>query len=269
MQAEQYQLHEEIEDRHWWFIARRNLVTRVAKLAVPASGEAMVVDVGCGTGANLAAFASQYRCVGVDSSSEAINRARKRFPQMQFIEAQEPVDFRPTLGQANLVLLMDVLEHVERDDRFLAELVDVLRPGAQLVVTVPAGPDLWSEHDVSFGHYRRYTLQTLRALLSRLPVRPRLLSYFNARLYPLVKAARGLSRFRGKPIGEAGTDFWIPPAPLNSLLARILAGEANTLVGHVDRGGEPPYSFGVSLMALLDRVSMRDARLAACRSSSL
>ncbi|HEY2251089.1 MAG TPA: class I SAM-dependent methyltransferase, partial [Planctomycetaceae bacterium] len=85
MQSAQFQLHAEIEERHWWFVARRRILRAIVEQLVPPSSEATVIDVGCGTGANLASLAADYRCIGVDTSSEAIRLARKRFPAVRFI----------------------------------------------------------------------------------------------------------------------------------------------------------------------------------------
>ena len=82
--------------------------------------------------------------------------------------------------------------------------------------------------------------------------------YFNRRLYPLVKAVRTVNRWRGhdRVAGAAGTDFQLPPRPLNRLLEEIFAGEAQVL-GQTMRGERRAYSRGVSLMAVLRRTAGR------------
>ena len=74
------------------------------------------------------------------------------------------------LAEADLVTLLDVIEHIEDDHGFLAEIADAMRPGAQLVVTVPALPQLWSPWDEELGHHRRYTKQTLCAVPQGVPL---------------------------------------------------------------------------------------------------
>src|SRR5205085_3552858 len=98
----------------------------------------------------------------------------------------------------------------------------------------------------AFGHYRRYTAETLAEIWSGLPVRPRLLSYFNSRLYPLVRAARFINRRRGKASGVANTDFKIPMRPVNSLLERIFAQESGRLLSCLDQH-RSAFNYGVSL----------------------
>ena len=165
MQSEQFQLHAEIEQRHWWFVARRRILRRLVAEVVPPSPDALIVDIGCGTGGNVAALADSYRCVGIDTSAEAIALARRRFPQVQFIAGCAPNDLGPLAGQAKLLLLTDVLEHIEDDYLALSEILTATSPGCHLLITVPADESLWSQHDESFGHYRRYDRQRLRRRL--------------------------------------------------------------------------------------------------------
>ena len=72
MQSAQFQLHADIEERHWWFVARRRILRAIVEQLVPPSPEATVIDIGCGTGANLASLADHYRCIGIDTSPEAM-----------------------------------------------------------------------------------------------------------------------------------------------------------------------------------------------------
>ena len=118
-----------------------------------------------------------------------------------------------------------------------------------MFITVPADMSLWTDHDVSHGHYRRYDVESLRRVWEALPVRELGLSPFNARLYPLVRVARTLSRWRGRPAGDAGSDLRLPSRPVNTALHGIFAGERRRLLRNL-RGGRP-YRRGVSLVAVL------------------
>ena len=254
MQSAQFELHAQIEQRHWWFVARRQILRAIVGQILPPSAVTTVIDVGCGTGANLAALAAEYHCVGIDTSAEAIALARQRFPRTQFIVGRAPDDLGPLIGKARLVMMMDVLEHVPDDFALFSAVTAAVRPGAFLLVTVPADQRLWTAHDETFGHYRRYEPPRLAQLWDDLPLEPLLVSHFNRRLYPLVRAVRTMNRLRGrdKVAGLAGTDFRIPPRPLNRWLERFFAGEAEVLCRAL-RGEGPGYRKGVSLLALLQR----------------
>jgi trans-aconitate methyltransferase len=252
MQTEQFELHAEIEERHWWFVARRQILRAVIQAVVPPARESTIVDVGCGTGANLAALAGEYRCVGIDTSSEAVRLASGRFPQVRF-ECGQAEQMPAIIGAAQLVLMTDVLEHVQDDFRLLSGLLALSSPGTYFLLTVPADASLWSEHDRAFGHYRRYEQARFEALWQGLAVAPVFVSHYNARLYPLVKAVRRWNQWRGTAAGRAGTDFVLPGAATNALLTRIFAGERRTLAALARGCASRPYRRGVSLMALLRR----------------
>jgi SAM-dependent methyltransferase len=255
MHSAQFELHAEMENRHWWFLARRQIVRRLVREVVPPLRGMTVVDVGCGTGANIEALAGEYRCVGVDASEEAVLLARRRFPHLRFVAGEGPQALGSEIRRARLVLMMDVLEHVPDDFAFLSSYLAAAEPGTYFLLTVPADLALWSAHDVSFGHYRRYDIERLRAVWAGLPVEAVFTSYFNSRLYPLVRMSRLRSQRRGRPCGSAGTDFTLPRWPVNRALQSIFAGESRRLV-RLARGTTPVgYRQGVSLMALLRRGS--------------
>lgn len=252
MDQAQYDLHAEIEDRHWWFAGRRTIVKRIVERVVPPRSDALVIDVGCGTGANVAALAQSYRCLGMDESAQAIDHARSRFPTVEYVCESDVKARADRFAGASVVLLMDVLEHVQDDLALLSEVLALLRPGAHVLITVPADDSLWSIHDESFGHWRRYDLERLRATWTGLNVDERLLSYYNARLFPVIKAVRTVGRWRGRPAGMAGTDFSLPPAPVNRWLERLFAGEVRALEQSVD-SGTIAAKHGASLIAVLRR----------------
>ncbi len=252
MRTDLFRMHAELEERHWWFCGRRRILRELVERAAPAGNGAVVIDVGCGTGANIAALAGDYHAVGIDTAADAIELARERFPAVRFVRGFAPADVADELPQAAVVMFCDVLEHVRDDVALLSSVLAVMPAGSHALITVPADPALWSEHDVSFGHFRRYTPERLAAAWAGLPVTVRLLSHFNARLYPVVKGVRALGRLRGRASGRAGTDLSLPPAPANAALTAFFGGEAARLTRALDGGGRP-YAAGVSLVALRRR----------------
>lgn len=227
----------------------RALIQRV----FPSSQGKTVVDIGCGTGGNIAALRGDFSCVGIDSSAEAIDFARHRYPGVRFICGSVSADWNGVWDQANLLLVMDVLEHVPDDFQLLSEILSLTRPGTYLLITVPADMDLWSKHDESFGHYRRYHATRLALLWKDLPVTPLLLSYYNARLYRLIRLIRTVTRLTGRPFGRAGTDFRIPNRVVNEFLEGVFANETRTLVDTLDGRRPTGFLHGASLIALLRR----------------
>lgn len=242
-----------MEARHWWFQARREIIGQLVGALVPANGRHTLVEVGCGTGANVAFFASRYRCVGMDPAEEAIARARDTYPHLTFVRGEAPRELPEWARAADVFLLLDVLEHVSDDAHLLAELVAEARTGTRFVVTVPANPSLWTTHDEAHGHVRRYERRDLERLLAPLPVEIRLLSHFNSRLYPALWAARRFERLIGAAVGPGGTDLWLPPKPLNRLLRGVFRGEADRLLEALRREDGSGYRRGLSLLGIFTK----------------
>lgn len=200
MQSPQFQAHARLEKDHWWFAGRRTILQAVVHALVPPSQSVHLVDVGCGTGGNTSLFAHEYDSVGIDPSAEAIQFARERFPDVRFMQG-DALTKAEEIHTADIVLLMDVLEHIEDDFLFVSKLLSLTKPGAYLVLAAPNDPELWGPHDKAFEHYRRYTPERLRMLWKGLPVNELLLTCINSRLYPLAKFVRYMTRLRGESIG--------------------------------------------------------------------
>jgi SAM-dependent methyltransferase len=240
------------EESHWWFAARRMILRRVADALTAAGPGRSVMDIGCGVGSTLTAFHPEYACIGYDPSPDAIEFARARHPAFD-LHVGTAVEASGALGKVDVVLLNDVIEHVPDDRALLGSVVSCMRPGASLIVTVPADMKLWSPHDERMGHFRRYDAAMLDGALAELPLKRLFVSHFMSRLYPVVRAMRALSRLRGQAAGASGTDLSSPPRLVNTLLARIFAGEAGRLLGVV-HGRARPYGRGVSLIGAFRRV---------------
>ncbi len=253
MQEEQFRLFARLEDKDWWFVARRNILLDLLSAHLPASMDKTVLEIGMGTGGNLRALAERYRCVGIDTSALAVKLCKQRVPSALVLHGNAATDFPEEIRHADAILLLDVLEHVMQDGQLLSDVVGHMRVGAQLLIAVPAERRLWGPHDLALGHYRRYDLARLRESWKGLPVTEQVLSYFNARLYPLARLVRWITRRTGRPCGHAGTRFRMLPAPINWLLRRVFNGESKRLLDLLEGKRETGYSRGVSLVALLRR----------------
>jgi len=247
-------LYAEFETKHWWFWARRQILRRLVRSVFAPSRKRVILDVGCGPGENISSLAQDYECHGIDTSREAIETARRRHPEVQFTCGLAPEAVSDVARRADLVLIMDVLEHLEDPRALLAELVEAVEPGTYFMVTVPAGPHLWSEHDFTVGHHRRYTKETFRELWTDLPVAETYCSYFMSYLYPVVRAVRALNRLRGRSSGAEGTDLRMPPRPFNDVLGRVFAAEKRVLAALLEGRRTRGFEHGVSLIGVLRKL---------------
>lgn len=244
--------HARMEDIHWWFLGRRDILEAILEECTVRGATGTVLDIGCGTGGNTARFAETHRAVGIEPSPEAVRLARTRFPSIEFIEGVAPDAAPDEVASADVLILTDVLEHVEHDAALVTRLVEGAKPGAWFIVTVPANEKLWTEHDVTHGHYRRYSMESFERLWKTVEVDTLLLSCFNSRLLPLVHAVRKWEQWKGSTTGEGATDLRLLPRPINATLRAIFAGEAGPLRRRFGREA-PAYGFGVSLIGVFQK----------------
>jgi SAM-dependent methyltransferase len=160
--------------RHPWERARLEVVSRLLRAAVTGTPKT-ILDLGCGDAYVVEELAGRYpsaRCVGVDTELTPDELARLR----QGLSSRA-VGLYQTLRQAvaeldapaDVVLLLDVIEHVEDDVAFLEQLRRTGTAGRNtlVLVTVPAHQRLFSSHDVFLRHHRRYDQRTLLERLAR------------------------------------------------------------------------------------------------------
>lgn len=240
MDISQFELHAKVEDVHWWFKARRELMLGVLQRYVPAHHNRLVAEIGCGTGGNLKFLQRYYRVVGVDISPEAVKYTTGRTNCPVFLG-----DFRKRLsvmwGDIDAVILADVLEHIDDDDGFLSDIIKSLKPGAVILLTVPAHMFMWSRHDVILGHRRRYSAGNLRYLWKGLDVEEVFFTPFVCILSPAIAVYR---LYRRNGSDTHGSDLRMPPLWLNSMLYRIFSVES-CLTGLL------PLPFGLSYLSVL------------------
>lgn len=241
MEAEVYARMAELDSKHWWFAARREILQSVIRRVVNPPKPARVLEIGCGTGHNLEML-SRFGTVEATELNESARRlASKRLGRPVHQAALPDLSMVPQAA-FDLVALLDVLEHIPDDRGALQAIRPVLKPGGKLLVTVPGNPWMWSAHDVAHHHHRRYRKRQLRSVAQDCGYAVELLSPFNTLLFPAVAAAR----IAGKLTGREAADDSLPPKAVNAVLKSIFALEA-PLVGRL------PFPFGVSLVAVLSR----------------
>lgn len=225
-----------VEQRHWWFSARRIILDKLIS-SLPLPEYAQILEAGCGTGGNLAMLARHGQVYGMETNEQALDlAAAKGSGRIAAGRLPEPIPFADQ--KFDLITLLDVLEHLDEDVAALSALRARLKPGGWLLITVPAYPFLWSLHDELHHHKRRYVARGLRTVIQDSGLRVQYLSYFNTWLFPLVATAR----LCGTGSRRSGV-LSMPNKFINSLLTRIFASE-RWLLGRI------ALPAGVSLLAL-------------------
>ena len=237
-----YQQMAELDQRHWWYRARREVLAALIRRAVRPPKDAAILEIGCGTGHNLAMLGEFGRVDAVELDEEARGLAEHRLGR-KVMSSPLPELSEVRGAHYDLVGAFDVIEHIDDDRAALASIASRLKPGGKLVVTVPAHQWMWSAHDVVNHHKRRYSKRRLRELIESSPLRLGKIGYFNSLLFPIAVADRMASKLRGKD----DADLKLPPAPLNTALERAFAAERH-LIGRV------PLPPGLSLFAVASAI---------------
>lgn len=222
MDTKLYDLFYSLEDSHWWFQGRKDLVLSLAERYRPRF-QPRILDVGCGTGGMLAHFSRLGPSIGLDMARESAYYCGKRSLEM-VLGSGIALPFRT--GSFDIVAALDVIEHVDEDQALLHEMQRVLAPGGVLLLTVPAFQFLWSSHDDLNHHRRRYVRQGLACQINAAGFTPLKLSYYNSLLLPAAVVRKYVLKVRSN-----GTACHLEqlPAPLNTIFRRILSMEKPVL----------------------------------------
>jgi SAM-dependent methyltransferase len=233
-----YEQMAELDQRHWWYRARREVLAALIRREAQPPANARVLEIGCGTGHNLAMLGEFGSVDALELDDEARAVAEQRLGK-SVMSAPLPELAGVPERHYDLIGAFDVIEHIDDDQAALASIAARLKPGGKLVVTVPAHQWMWSAHDVVNHHKRRYSKRALRALVQGSSLKLERSGYFNSLLFPLAVAERLSSKLRGKD----DADLSLPPRLLNAALERVFALERHL----VARLPLPP---GLSLFAV-------------------
>ncbi len=241
MEPATYDRMAEIDGDHWWFVARRRIIAGLIEAQGGLPADARILEVGAGTGSNLALL-QRYGTVDAIEPNDGARALATRLSGIAVKGGLLPDGVDLDDDAYDLIVLLDVLEHIPDDAGALAGLTTKLKRGGRLLVTVPAVPWLWSAHDVAHHHQRRYTPAALRRVVEGAGFRVRHLTHFNTLLMPLIVAAR----LAGKVTGREGGDDAMPSPFLNRALKAVFGAER----GWVARRALP---VGVSLAVVAER----------------
>lgn len=247
MEATITQTYRRLWHEHWWWQVRQRIVLDAARAALArnqsfraAGVQPKLFELGCGGGHSFDALSQLGSIQGVEPDSIMIgddNPWAERIQVGSFgrhFECDERFD---------LILALDVLEHIEDDAGSVERVVEMLAPGGRFLVTVPALPCLWSLHDVAHHHFRRYTRGTLTKLLRGAGLKIERIRYCYGWSLPLVWVRKFVAR------GESTKyEVKIPPRWLNSLMGGMTRAE-EAVCGAI--GLAPPW--GSTLLAVACR----------------
>ncbi|HYO98915.1 MAG TPA: class I SAM-dependent methyltransferase [Pyrinomonadaceae bacterium] len=247
MERHTYAIMYEVEGSHWWFAGRRRILESfvkeiVANLNLQGRTPPRILDVGCGTGANLEMLAQFGDTQGVDVSESALAFCRARGLHNVRLGAAEHLPYADS--SFDLACALDVVEHLDDDLSGLSEMRRVLRPDGRALLFVPAFMWLWGVQDDVSNHRRRYTLPQLTERVRAAGFEVERATYANITLFAPILAGRLLMRATGaRPASENNINV---PA-LNGVLGQLFGAERFWL-RHLN------FPFGVSAVCVARRV---------------
>lgn len=242
MNPEAYLEMSETESRHWWFSARRSILSRlIENLDLPQQSN--ILEVGCGTGGNLQMLSQFGSVAALETNATAraiaIEKTQNKF-ELRPGHCPDNIPFQDQ--HFDLICMFDVLEHIDQDTETLIALKQMLASDGRIILTVPAYQWLWSSHDEFLNHKRRYTLGRVRQIAVSAGLSPVKKSYFNTLLFPVIAVARLIDKLMG---GSSVSGRNVPVDPLNGFL-RALFGAERFLIDRLQ------IPFGASLVFVLE-----------------
>ena len=242
MKEELYDQIYEIEQNHWWYVARRKIIFDWVLQILEQYDMPAILDIGCGTGTNIEHLHSHgYKQVtGLDISPKALRFCQsKQLASLVCGNSVQPPFHKQCF---DMIMALDLIEHLEDDTTALKRLADLLKPGGRLIVFTPAFNFLWGRQDDISYHFRRYTGRELKQKLETAGFVIEKISYANTFLFPLIWAGRAVVRLFDSQI-QSVSENDLHPSWSNTLLQAIFAAERPLL--HLIN-----LPFGVSLLCI-------------------
>lgn len=223
MKKSEYARMAEYEQNYWWHLGRLEVIQTYVKRALKGKPKAAILNVGCGTGGTIDMLEKFGTVENVDISDDAIAFMNKM--GYKGITKVDDIDLPYKDKTYDVVGAFDVLEHIDDQVGALKEWNRVIKDDGAIVITVPAYQWLWSEHDVSLHHQRRYTVSSLMKAADEAGLKPERKSYAIAFSLPLVVGFRLVNKALGRK-ADSETSYVSVPKSVNKLFTNFLKVEA-------------------------------------------
>jgi 2-polyprenyl-3-methyl-5-hydroxy-6-metoxy-1,4-benzoquinol methylase len=228
--------YRELFEKHWWWRSRSELIAGKLRQLQPPSGWKQILDIGCGDGLFFDRLAEFGEVEGVEPSADLVNPSNPHRDRIYVCPFD--ANFRPN-KQYSLILMLDVLEHLEDPVGALRHALDLLAAEGTLIITVPAFMALWTNHDVLNHHLTRYTKRSFGDVARQSGLGILEARYFYHWTFPAKLATRVMEQaFHPKPDAPKISPKWA-----NQCLFWLSRLEQKTL-------SVLPIPFGSSLMVV-------------------
>src|ERR1044071_6247096 len=226
MKEHTYPIMFRVEQVHWWCTGRRRILAGFVEEICRSVTDRRprILDVGCGTGANLLMLSKYGDAEVVDVSEDALAFCRERGLDKVRLGAGEQLPYDD--GTFDLVTAFDVVEHMDDDLAGLSEMRRVLRPGGRVLLFVPTFMFLWGLQDDVSHHRRRYRLSQLRRVLERAGFEIERSTYANITFFLPILLVRKLMRLTGI---KTDTENTINVSAFNGIFGALFGAESTIL----------------------------------------
>lgn len=213
MDQDYFELYPTLFARHWWWRSRESVILAELQRIRPDEAWGSILDVGCGDGLFFPKLAKMGEVEGVEPGGVGIDTDAGSNGQIHRVPFDD--EFDPG-KQFDLILMLDVLEHLDEPAEALVTASGLLRPGGTLFVTVPAYRVLWTYHDELNHHHTRFTRQALREVMEPSGLDIGRMHYFFHWIFPIRIAIR---LFEATTQSNSGPPR-IPPRWLNQAIIK-------------------------------------------------
>lgn len=241
MEQHTYGIMNDVEDSHWWFVGRRAILEEfLRQITDKSKAETKILDVGCGTGANLEMLRQFGTAEGVDVSDDALEFCRRKGLTVHKGLAEE----LPFADESfDVVTALDVIEHLDDDVAGLREMHRILKTGGKTLIFVPAFMWLWGVQDDISNHRIRYTKKQIIERLQKAGFTIERATYANWTFFAPILGGRTLMKLTGiKPESENNVNI----SALNGIFGKIFSAERLWLKNF-------DFPFGVSIVITASR----------------
>jgi SAM-dependent methyltransferase len=244
MEQHTYGIMNNVEDSHWWFVGRRAILESFLESIKSQieNQKSKILDVGCGTGANLEMLKQFGEAEGVDVSDDALEFCRLKGLKVHKGLAES----LPFADESfDLVTALDVVEHLDDDIAGLKEMNRVLKSDGKTLIFVPAFMWLWGVQDDISNHRIRYTREQIVERLNAAGFVIERATYANITFFLPILFGRFLMKVTGiKPESENNVNI----SALNGIFGKIFSAEKYWL-------NKANFPFGVSIVIIAKKAA--------------
>lgn len=239
--------YQSLKSDYWWVDGRKGLIESLLKKTnLPKNSK--ILDVGCGSGHSSSISKEYGGYFGLDVSPK--NLKMNELAKYKIVGDANNIPI--TACNFDLVLCLDILEHLNDDVGSIKESLRVLKEGGYLIITIPAFQFIWSSHDIINRHKRRYNRESLSSITEGNSISLEFFSYWNFFLFVPAVILKIIKRTKDGDRNKLASDFKKVPSAINILFSKILKLENKI----IESNGSFP--FGTSIVAVLKKEHNRD-----------